>query len=166
MSIWISAIAAVAVQPLLLLLRILPDYLSSPQSHHGIGFLLFVLFAVVAVSAALVLLLGVPAFLALRKLRRESWRSLAIVGFALGALSAASSWPSRLDGYSASQNWHGQYVETYVNGAPTAYAWFTYAEGVALFALHGVVGALVFYGVWRWRQYPKQSLQPRSSDSD
>jgi hypothetical protein len=107
MNIWISAIAAVVVQPLLLLLRILPDYLSSPQSHYGIG---FVLFAVVAVSAALVLLLGVPAFLALRKLRRDSWRSLGMVGFVLGALSAASSWPSRLDGYSAGQNWHGQYA--------------------------------------------------------
>ncbi|AZP10810.1 hypothetical protein [Undibacterium parvum] len=161
MNIWISAIAAVAAQPMLLLLRMLPDYLSSPQSHYGIG---FVLFAVVAVSATLVLVLGVPAFLALRKLRRDSWRSLGIVGFVLGALSAATSWPSRLDGYSAGQNWHGKYIETYVDGVPTAYAWFTYAEGVALFALHGVVGALVFYGVWRWRQYPKQSLQRRSSD--
>jgi hypothetical protein len=151
MNIWISAIAAVAVQPLVFLLRILPDYLSSPQPIDGLG---FVLVAVVVVGAAAVLFLGIPTFLALQKLRRDGWGSLALAGFVLGALPNAFAWPRHLEGYSAGHNWHGKYVDTYVNGVPTTYAWFTYAEGVVFFALHGLVGALVFYAVWRWRQRP------------
>lgn len=163
MNIWLSAIAAVAVQPLVLLLRLLPDYLSSPQPLYGVG---FVLMAVVVVGAAVVLVLGVPSFLALRRFRREGWGSLAAVGAILGAVPAVFSWPRPLEGYSAGQNWHGKYVETYVNGVPTTYAWLTYGEGVVFFALHGLVGALVFYSVWRWGQRPDQSLQPMREASD
>lgn len=160
MNIWIAALAAVAVQPLVLVLRIAPDYLASPQPLYGIGFMLL---AVVVVAAAVVLILGIPAFLMLRKLHREGWVSLAIAGFALGALPVAVSWPGHLEGFSAGQNWHGKYVQTYVNGVPTSYAWLTYGENVLFFALHGLVGALVFYAIWRWRQRPNKSLQPTAS---
>jgi hypothetical protein len=105
-----------------------------------------------------VLIIGVPTFIALRKLRRESWSSLSVSGLLLGALPNVFFWPTRLEGYSAGQNWHGKYVETYVNGAPTVYAWYTYAEGVSFFSLHGLVGALAFYGVWRWRERPNEAF--------
>lgn len=119
--------------------------------------------AVAVVSAAAVLALGVPVFLTLRRFRREGWGSLAAAGSLLGALPIAFSWPRTLEGYSACQNWHGKYVETYVTGTPTTYAWLTYGESVLFFALHGLVGALVFYGVWRWRQSPNQSFQSTAS---
>ena len=160
MNIWIAAIAAVAVQPLVFALRVLPDFLSSPQPLYGVG---FVFLAVVVVGAAVVLVLGVPTFLALRRFGREGWGSLAAAGALLGALPSAFSWPRTMEGFSAGQNWHGKYVETYVNGAPTTYAWLTYGESVLFFALHGLVGALVFYGVWRWRRRPNQSFQPTAS---
>ena len=98
MSIWIAALAAVAVQPLVFLARIAPAYLTSPQPLYGIGFM-FV--AVVVVASAAVLILGIPTFLMLRKLRREGWVSLALV---LGALPPAFSWPRRLEGLSAARN--------------------------------------------------------------
>jgi len=110
------------------------------------------------VGAAVVLVLGVPAFLALRRYQREGWSSLAAAGALLGTLPSAFFWPRTLDGYSAGQNWHGKYVETYVNGTPTIYAWLVYGESALFFALHGLVGALVFYGVWRWRR--NKSLHP------
>ncbi|MFZ6753477.1 hypothetical protein ACO0KY_08925 [Undibacterium sp. Dicai25W] len=160
MNIWIAALAAVVVQPLVFLARIAPDYLASPQPLYGIGFMLLV---VAVVAAAVVLILGIPAFLVLHKLHRESWVSLAMAGLVLGALPTAFSWPSHLEGFSAGQNWHGKYVETYVNGAPTTYAWLTYGEGILFFALHGLVGALVFYAVWRLRERPNKSLQPTAS---
>jgi hypothetical protein len=151
MKLWLSALAAVAVQPLLFLLRIAPVYFASSQPLYGIG---FGLLAIVAVAAALVLILGIPTFLALLKLHRQGWGSVALAGLLLGALPASLSWPRRLEGFSAGQNWHGKYVQTYVNGFPTSFAWLTYGENVAFFALHGVVGAIVFYAVWRWSERP------------
>jgi hypothetical protein len=78
-------------------------------------------------------------------------------------LSGAFPWPSHMQGYSAGRNWHGKYIDTYVNGVPTDYAWFIYAEGIVFFALHGLMGALAFYGVWRWRQRSNPSFQPTAS---
>ena len=156
MRIWIASIAAVAVQPIVLALRIVPDYVASPQPLYGVG---FILLSVVVVAAAVVLVLGIPAFHILHKFQREGWGSLAIAGFVLGALPAVFSWPSRFEGFSSGHNWHGKYVETYVNGTPTTYAWLSYGENILYFGLHGLAGALVFYAVWRRLGRPNKSLQ-------
>ncbi len=156
MSIWIAALGAVAIQPLVFLARVAPDYLASSQPLYRIGFMLL---AVAVSAAAIVLILGIPAFLVLRKVHRASWVSLAVAGLMLGALPAAFPWPGHLEGFSAGQNWHGIYVETYVSGMPTTYAWLTYGEGVLFFALHGAIGALVFYAIWRRLERPDKSLQ-------
>lgn len=149
MNIWIAALAAVLVQPLVLLVRMTPDYIASPGPLHGIGSMVI---AVVIVAAAAVLLLGIPAFLLLQRLRRVNWISLASAGGLLGGLPAAFYWPRHLEGLSAGEPWHGTYVKTHVNGTPTIYAWLTYGENVLMFALHGLVGALAFYAVWRIRE--------------
>jgi hypothetical protein len=156
MRIWIASIAAVAVQPLVFAGRIAPDYFASLQPFYGVG---FVLLSVVVVAAAVVLILGIPTFLLLRKFQRMGWTSLAIAGFVLGALPiAALSCPHRLEGYSSGGNWHGKYVDIYINGAPTTYAWLIYGENVMYFGLHGLVGALVFYAVWRKLDRPNISV--------
>jgi hypothetical protein len=147
MRIWIASVAAVAVQPLVFAVRIAPVYFASSQSLNGIG---FILVSVIVVAAVVVLTLGIPTFLLLRKFQRVSWASLAVAGFALGALPmAAFSWPRDLEGYSSGATWHGKYVDFYVNGVPTTYAWSSYGESVMYFGLHGLVGALVLYAVWR-----------------
>jgi hypothetical protein len=147
MKIWFAALAAVAIQPVVFALRLLPDYfLSSGGGLNDVGFMLI---AVTVVSAAVVLILGIPAFLMLFRLRRLGWISLGAAGLVLGALPVAFLWPSRLQGYSSGQTWHGKYVDLYINGYPTVYAWVTYGENVLFFGLHGLVGALAFYAVWR-----------------
>ncbi|TFV90133.1 hypothetical protein E4K72_21110 [Oxalobacteraceae bacterium OM1] len=160
MNIWIPALVAVVVQPFVTLARIAPDYLASAQPLYGIGFLVL---AVVAVAAAVVLLLGIPAFLVLRKFRRDGWMSIGTAGLLLGASPAALAWPRRLAGYSAGRNWHGNYVETYVNGAPTRYAWLAYGEDVLWFGLHGLLASLVFYAVWRALDRPGTPLRSTAS---
>lgn len=156
MKIWISSVAAVAVQPLLFAAYTLPGIIASSQAIYGIG---FVLLSVVVVAAAAVLILGIPTFMMLRKYQRDSWFSLSLAGFVLGALPVSFSWPRGYDGYSAGKNWHGTYVKTYIDGMPTKYAWFSYGENVMLFGLHGLVGALVFYAVWRKLERPNNRLQ-------
>ena len=151
MNIWLAAFAAVLAQPLVFLLRLAPAYFASPGPMHGIGFLLV---AVVAVAAAVVLLLGVPVFLLLRRFHRDTWGWLALTGALLGGALAAFSWPRKLEGYSAGHTWYGRYVETYVDGIPTMYAWLSYGESVLFFALHGLIGAVVFYAMLRRRERP------------
>jgi uncharacterized membrane protein len=145
-----GAVAAVCVQPLIFMARLAPAFVNPTQKMNGLGFMLV---AVLLIAAVMVLLLGIPVFLLLRKMHRESWTSLAISGMLLGALPYALFWPSRLEGYSAGKNWHGQYVDTYVNGMPTIYARFDYAENILYFAAHGLVGALAFYATWRWLRH-------------
>ncbi len=146
MKIFAASIAAVAVQPLVLYARLVPALFAPSGPWAGVGLVVVV---VCVIAAAVVLVLGVPAFLLLRRLRRDSWNSLAFTGFVLGTLAAAVSWPRHLEGYSAGSNWHGRYVQTYVDGTPTSYAWFSFVENLVFFGLHGLVGALVFYWVWR-----------------
>lgn len=164
MRIWAASIAAVAVQPLVFMVRIAPDYYSSTQPLHGLG---FVLLSVIAVAAAVVLILGIPTFLLLRRFNRLDRASLAVAGFMLGALPVAVlSYPRRLEGYSSGHNWHGKYVEIYINGVPTKYAWLSYGESALYFGLHGFVGALTFYAVWRWldrSNIPVDADAPRRS---
>lgn len=159
MNIWIAALAAVAVQPVVFIARLAVDFIDSPQQFYGLGFFLL---AVMAVAGAVVLILGIPTFLLLRRLHRESWTSLGIAGFLIGALPFAFFWPSQLNGFSAGQSWHGKYVETYVNGIPTNYAWLSYGENLLFSSLHGLVGALVFYSVWRWREHQNVLQLPTS----
>ncbi len=159
MKIFAAAIAAVAVQPLVLYARLIPAMLVPSVPWAGVGGVVVV---VCAIAAAAVLILAIPAFLLLRRLRRDSWASLAFTGFVLGTLASAVSWPRHLEGYSGGSNWHGRYVQTYVDGNPTNYAWLSFAENLVFFGLHGLVGALVFYGVWRRltrfeRQFPMNS---------
>ena len=146
MRILIASVAAIAVQPVFVFARIAPDYFASSTPVYGLGLFLA---AVVIVASAAVLLLGIPMFLLLRKYDRVNWTTLAIAGICLGMLPAAPGWPRHLDGYSSGMNWHGKYVDTYINGVPTSYAWLNYVEDVLYFGAHGLIGALVFYAVWR-----------------
>jgi hypothetical protein len=149
MRILLAPIAAILVQPVILVLRFLPDYLlaPSPQSFpSGIGSSL--LFVLIFATAA-VMCLGIPTFILLRKLNRDGWLSLGISGFLLSAVPVAFLWPQKIDGYSSGSNWHGKFVNSYIDGLPTNYAWFIYFENVFFYGLHGLIGALVFYAVWR-----------------
>jgi len=142
-----AAIAAVLVQPFVLAIRLLPALITAQSPVYGVW---IVVVAVLVVSAVFVILLGIPAFLILRRFAHDGWLSLGAVGFVLGAApSALIFWPRTLSGYSAGENWHGHYEHTYVNGAPTIYAWYDYFENVAIFGLHGLVGALVFFAMMR-----------------
>src|ERR1700761_7770944 len=94
-----AAIAAVLVQPIVLAIRLLPVLIASESPMYGVW---IVVFAVLVVSAVFVVLLGIPAFLLLRRFGHDGWLSLSVVGFVLGAMpSALIFWPRKLPGYSA-----------------------------------------------------------------
>lgn len=146
MRLFFAILGALAVQPVVLLASLMPAYLTSRQSFNGLGLMVSL---VLAVSLALVVCLGLPAFFLLRRFRRDSWLTLAAAGIVIGALPLGFFWPRQLPGYSEGNNWHGTYVQTYSDGEPTRFAWFQYVENLSLFSFHGLAGALIFYAVWR-----------------
>jgi hypothetical protein len=149
MRLWLATIACIAVQPLLLAARYVPAWFASPQPLNWYLIVLVFQFVMLVATAA-VLFLGIPTFLVLRRFDVTGWTPMTMAGFMLGALPVALlSWPGRRPGYSSNEFRDGQYVSTYIDGVPTTYAWLDYGESVAYFGLHGLVGALVFYVVWR-----------------
>jgi hypothetical protein len=112
--------------------------------------LLIVAFALM--TLAHVLLLGLPAFLALRWRGWLKTRSIAAAGLLTGALPmAVITWPYPLRqpySYSSSGTWHGRQVDFIADGLPTLFGWFSYLEGVATFGMLGVVSALAFWFTW------------------
>ena len=116
------------------------------------GDLGFYVAAVLIVATATVLLLGLPVFALLRSSGRANARGVALAGLAIGVLPVAvMGWPYHglYGGYSSSGALFGHAVDLYRNGSPTLYAWVDYLLCMARLGLQGVLGGLVFFGVWR-----------------
>ena len=108
---------------------------------------------VLMIAGAHLLVLGLPTFWALHRTARATPLNAALAGFFIGGLGIALlAWPANSGGGSFSATWHGEFREFVVDGKPTLVGWLSYLESVSLFGTHGLVGALVFYAVWRRRK--------------
>jgi hypothetical protein len=102
-----------------------------------------------------IVLLGLPLFVYLQRKRRLTPLWLGAAGFIAGLVpNAVIGVPRHLEGYSSGMNWHGTYVDLYVNGSPTTYAWLTYGEGAVYSGVYGIVTAMVALGAWRILRKP------------
>lgn len=155
-----AAVAAVIVQPLVFVVWIfLP--LVVEGAHFSFADLLVALSLsgyVYLVATGLVLFLGIPLFLILRRMGKATLPFVSASGFAAGAISnAIFSWPLRSSwkGSSSGGDWHGKYVKFIIDGHYTIYGWFRYLESILMFGVHGLVAAMVFY--WVWRRFHKHT---------
>jgi hypothetical protein len=112
------------------------------------------------ISAAFVLVLGIPAYLLLRWRNAVRWWSTIASGFVLGAVPVAvCSWPLRFSqGASASVDG----VPTLVNGIPTFAGWLQYLESVIFFGACGAAAATAF---WLIARSPNHSVRDFPSTS-
>ena len=103
-------------------------------------------FAVIClmISGGLVLLLGLPAYVVLRKFRLvRRWLTLS-VGFCLAAIPMAIfTWPLKCLELKSSASVNG--VQTMIDGVPTMAGWLEFAGGVLFFGMFGFLGALAFW---------------------
>jgi hypothetical protein len=155
----LGAFAAILVQPLFALAwSFLPAVLHGEAVRSSD--LLSMVGWVTLVAAFAVLILGVPAFLVLLRVRAFSIRWVGVLGSTLGALPVALlGWPTGGDsGSSASVSWHGRLVPTMVDGVTTLEGWLMHLEGVLLFGTHGLLGALAFG--WAWRKCQPSAEAP------
>ena len=99
------------------------------------------------IALAHVVLLGLPAVLVLRRMRRYRIVPIAIAGALMGALPyAIYSFPVS-DVAGVDQFSDG--VQTIANGVVTTAGWMQWLQEAAVFGALGFVGALAFYGVRR-----------------
>ena len=156
LAILASSAAALAVQPLVLLLWAVFPYIllgaELPWAQVGLMCLIAVLYAV-----PFVIFLGVPLTLLLHRIGRLKWWPLALVGATAGAVFIGWNGPGGGAGFSSGGNWYGKYVDFIVDGKPTFYGWLSYLQSVASFALHGLAGATAYYLVWVRRMGPNNS---------
>jgi len=110
------------------------------------------------ISAAFVLVLGIPAYLLLRWRNAVRWWSTIASGFVLGAVPVAVfSWPLRFSqGASASVDG----IATLINGVPTFAGWLQYLESVTFFGGCGAVAASAF---WLIARRPNHSFKADGS---
>ena len=103
------------------------------------GFLIICL----AVTAAHVITLGIPAYFLLRWRGLLRWWSALLTGFVLGAVPAGIfSWPLRYASPGSYASANG--IDTMVNGVPTMAGWLQYLGGVSFFGACGLVAAAAF----------------------
>lgn len=158
-AILFSAIAAIAVQPIVFVVLYILLSLILGADIPTKELLSTPLFAALF-SVPFVVVIGIPSVLLLRYFNRLSWLSLGAVGFIFAALPIAIYGWSEYPGYSSGGNWYGKPVGFVVDGQKTFYGWLSYAQNILFFALHGLAGALMFFFVCRRGLGPNKSLQP------
>ena len=142
-----ATVAAIAVQPFVfVLLIVLP--LLVVGSDIPLTELFGILLYSALISAPFVAAIGIPSLFVLRRFDCLSWQSLGAVGFIFSAIPIAIYGWSEYPGYSSAGDWYGTSVIFVVEGRKTFYGWVQYARDILLFAIHGLVGGLVFYFVW------------------
>jgi hypothetical protein len=154
-----ASLLAIAVQPLVFLLWVALPPLIAGADVPLAGMASTSLFAAV-VAVPFVLLIGIPSALLLRRFGHLRWLQLAAIGFVTAALPIAANLPGGGSGYSSGGNFYGRVVDYVVAGEPTIWGWLSYAQSVLFFGLHGLIGASVFYLVWRRSMGPNNSFKP------
>ncbi len=155
----VASLCAIMVQPAVLFFwLILPDIFSGGGvPWHSLGPIFFysILFA-----TPFVLLLGLPLSLILWRIGQFKWWILVIAGVLSAIAFIGWDLPGGNSSYSSGGSWNGRHVEFVVAGAPTLYGWLDYVRSIAIFALHGFVGATVYYLVWVSVLRPNNSFKP------
>ena len=156
----LSALSAIAIQPLVMLCWFLLPWALAGEAPPWLQVAAFSLYAALF-AAPFVLFLGVPLSLALDHFGLLRWWPLAFAGVVSAALLVAWSIPGGDAGYSSGGNWYGKPVDFIVAGKPTLYGWLNYLQTVLVFALHGLVGATVYHWVWVRSMRPNNSFKPK-----
>lgn len=158
-AISLAVLGAIAVQPVVLLAWLgLPALFAGDSSAFRDIARNSFMAAVFAVP--FVVLVGVPATLLLARSNQLRCWLLGLIGFVSAGLPVALFTPGGGPGYSSGGNWCGTYAQFVVNGEPTLYGWLNYIQSIFLFGLHGLVGAMVFYAIWRCSMGPNSSFKP------
>lgn len=142
-----AAVLLASLVPPALFALVMLALVGAEASANGAPFLLL---AAWLVGLAHLVVFGGPAFIYLRRRQRLRWHMVSVLGFLAGLVPHLLMYPRTLEGYSSGANWHGRYVDFYLNGTPTEYAWWSYVEQCFTYGIYGAVTALAMWCAWQW----------------
>ena len=147
---YLLAFIAATLAPAIVFMLMLFIFVFPPFTYRG-GARDAVFFGLVALtmSAAHVVVLGVPAFLILRWRRLLHPWSLATGGFVAGGIPIAFIWWPLLRRYTDAENMPSLSIlgspAVMTDGVPTLTGWAIYAGVIAGFGLLGALGGMAFW---------------------
>lgn len=146
------ALLASAVTPATIML--LPLIFLRDLGGMNIGDLLrgafFLWLAGFVVALAHAVLLGLPAYFLVKKLRILNWWISLICSFIIGAVPfAIISWPSHMG-----QSYWADGVAYEIKGVVTTAGWFQYIYGFCGSGFLGMLGGFSAWLVWRYLPFP------------
>jgi hypothetical protein len=144
--------AALAASVCFLLALALQKLSAGQLQHLPADYLMRVVVFTLETAVAHALLLGMPLFLGLYRLKWLKWWSCTLAGLLIAAIPIAiRSWPLRhaAPNVSAMVMRGGKMVQTMVNGVPTLAGWLDYGWGILTYAALGALGGLSFWLIWR-----------------
>ena len=146
-AILLATVAAITIQPFVFILFVLSPILVIGGEIQFMEFF-GISFYSALISVPFIVTIGIPSLFVLRRFNLLTWQSLGAVGFIVAAIPIAIYGWSEYPGYSSAGGWYGSSVTFVIEGRKTFYGWVQYARDILLFAIHGLVGGLVFYFVW------------------
>lgn len=106
--------------------------------------------SVVVVSLATIVVLGLPAYFALKFKKWNNTMSIMVLGVLIpSTIIIGFELVSGNDsGFSAGENFYGHYRAIIDAGQRTYWGWIKLAEQLVVFGLHGCLGAFVFHKLY------------------
>ena len=157
------AFALLVQYPIALAFMIIPMIYGSSSLSDGLNFIAFYFFWITVIALPIILALGLPTFYWMRSRNLVSHRNMLIAGGMMALILAAGlSWPGFFgEGFSSGENYYGTYRDMIVDGNPTIWGWISFAEDLAMFAIHGALGAAFFQMGWMKfsQQIPEVELE-------
>ncbi len=107
-------------------------------------------FYVSLVTGVILIIIGIPVFIFLKKKNKDTTTLLALIGFFVPIVIYVfmSNYYSVGEGFSSGGNYYGTYRDMIVNGVRTPWGWLQYTEDIFKFGIHGLAGAVVFKHMW------------------
>jgi len=129
---------------------IIPTVIFDSQQSWGriINSTLQFVFIAAIIAGIIVVVFGIPIYLALEKVGALSMKNLAIAGFIIPLgiyfILTFQGFSEGTSTYSSGQNYYGTYRQMVIENERTLWGWIRLSEEYLTFGIYGLIGATIF----------------------
>ncbi len=126
----------------------IPSFVFNPEASYLINQALFFSFWTALVTGVIILIIGIPVYLALDIKGKASQTNLALIGFVIPVIILlVITLLTSIGGngtFSSGQNYYGTYREMVIENERTFWGWVSLTEQFFTYGIYGLIGATVF----------------------